>query len=120
MMAVDELDGLKDRGDRDQKISARKALAAIESWFPGSQESCRLRGRTINLVDPGSEQSTLDLHILHDPLRHLRLSTADAEIVARAVALKPYAAQVTVITNDTNMLTRARGAKLAAKRPIGA
>jgi rRNA-processing protein FCF1 len=113
MIVIDELDNLKDRGTPDAKKLARLALVTLESWFPDPLEEHYLLAEEARWPD----HSRVAMRIQLDSLRHTRLEVADAEIVVRALALRPFCTKVTVVTNDTNMLTRARGAALGARRP---
>ena len=115
MMVIDELDNIKDRGSADQKTLARKALARIEEWFPDPKEARSLLSQQ-SIDSP--KTSRVEMRLQFDDLRHSRLENADAEIVSRAASLLPFASGVSVVTNDTNMLMRARGAGLAATRPV--
>ena len=116
MQVIDEVDNLKDRGpNKDAQTKARIALRTIEEWFTQPHNPHLVRPKHVENGD--GTRPEVWARIWYDDLRHARLPVPDAEIVRRSLDLEPYGRNVTVITNDTSMLLRARGAGLQAKRP---
>lgn len=109
MVVLDELDRQKDRGQGAVATNARHTLRVLDRLLPHGE--IRQRG----LVD-GQMQGAITLDLWPDPPRHIRQARVDDEIIARAVAFRALAgAQVTILTGDLAMSTRAR---LAGLRPI--
>lgn len=111
MKVVDELDNLKDRGSKEVQAKARAALRWIEGSIKRPARSVVLRAPAFLHDEPG-----LWLKVVVDDLDHRPLPVADAEIVGRALAMSAFAHSVSVVTNDTGMMLRARAAGLNATR----
>lgn len=116
LVVVDELDRQK-QGRSDRRVVRDKP------------ETVRTRARTTIrtleelFADPGAvatvspEPSPVRAELLVDPLGHVRLPSADAEIVDTARAAQDlYGSPVTVVARDTGMVFRARAAGLQAVR----
>lgn len=116
LVVVDELDRQKQGTSGKQVVRggtelvrarARTTIRTLEEMFgqPG----------WISVVRPGSPPVAAELLI--DPPGHVRLPSADAEIVDIARAARDlFGAPVTVVTRDTGMVFRARNAGLDAVR----
>jgi len=109
MKVIDELDTLKDRGDKIRG-KARLALKMIEDTFRGGLSTRLMLERS---VSSGSQMnSAIMMKIVEDDLEHVPLAMADSEIVDRALSVSSLAKQTWVITNDTGMRFRAVSAGL--------
>lgn len=105
ILVVDELDDSKRRDKTAAR--ARHTLKLLEDLFPDP--------RAIALLRP--EAPPVRVEIVHDPPGHRRLPHPDSELVDRACALRDlHNAPVTVVTDDTAMLFRARAAGLEGRR----
>lgn len=105
ILVVDELDDSKRRDKTAAR--ARHTLKLLEDLFPNPHAIALLR----------PEAPPVRAEILLDPAGHRRLPDPDSELVDRARALRDlHDAPVTVITDDTAMLFRARAAGLEARR----
>ncbi|HEX3785051.1 MAG TPA: PIN domain-containing protein [Pseudonocardiaceae bacterium] len=112
---IDELDGLKQSKDRAIRWRAGYTLAVIDRVFKFRSRGPAVlspHGPSAAAPDfPGSGGVTVE--ILFDPPRHVRLPITDDEIIDRTVAAQPLAArEVTLVTYDTGMSTRARATGL--------
>lgn len=115
---VKELDKLKlstgemvIKGKRHSRRSlARAALKQLDEWFIGN------RTFTWNMRDESSltTQGELSAGLLIDELSHVPLEQVDAEIIDQALRLRPYAASVSVATDDASLRFRARKEGLEA------
>ena len=112
-IVLDELDDLKTRLWRDRGKDSRpwriaqvlKTLEEAAAMQPLSLPECRHLGH-----------GHVTVETLPDPLMHRRLDVNDAEIVRRATDLQGLTGrEVTLVSNDTGMLVRAR---LAGLRPV--
>ncbi|MBF9134995.1 hypothetical protein I0C86_39645 [Plantactinospora sp. S1510] len=64
------------------------------------------------------EGRTATIELLFDPIGHPRLPETDDEIIDRLVAAQPLAGrEITLVTYDTGMATRARKAGLRVVKP---
>jgi hypothetical protein len=116
LVVVDELDrqkqGRSDRrvvrdGDETVRTRARTTIRTLEDLFadPGAVATVR------------PEPEPVRAELLVDPAGHVRLPSADAEIVDTARAAQDlYGSPVTVVARDTGMVFRARAAGLRAVR----
>jgi hypothetical protein len=110
VIILDELDGLKRKGDPRQTWRAGYTLAVIDDIFA---ERHRIPGK---LRDPASDRTRggVLMEILYDPPGHFRLPINDDEIISRTVAAQALAGKpVTFLTFDTSQAMRARSAGLA-------
>jgi predicted ribonuclease YlaK len=118
LLVVDELDRAK--RDNDKPVSrgkpetvrtrARTTLRTLEGTFEDP-------AAMVMLQPAGENGPAVYAELLMDPPGHRRLPDADAELIDRAAAVRDlYGRDVTVITNDTAMLLRARAASLLARR----
>jgi rRNA-processing protein FCF1 len=108
LVVIDELDRLKrssgtsDGGDK-VRSRARQALRLIEGGVA-----------TGDVIYP---QDASTVEVVMDPDRHVRLPSADDEIIDRAITIQKVAGRVVhLVTSDTGMLFRARAAGLSAHR----
>jgi hypothetical protein len=116
LVVVDELDRRKqDRSDRlvvrgrpeRVRTRARTTIRTLEALF----------GDPDAIVTVSPEPKPVRAELLVDPLGHLRLHSADAEIVDTARAAQDlYGSPVTVVARDTGMVFRARAAGVSAVR----
>jgi predicted ribonuclease YlaK len=118
MVVIDELDGIKNKGEELKRWRAAYAIGVLERIFSPDQ---RMRG----LLREGEYgiRGAVDMEILYDPPGHIRLPVNDDEIVDRALAAKPLAGKaVTLVTFDTGQAFRARHADLPVmklSKPLG-
>ncbi len=116
LVVVDELDRHKQGqsgrlvvrgGDETVRTRARTTIRTLEDLF----------GDPNGIATVSPEPSPVRAELLVDPPGHVRLPSADAEIVdtARAVQNR-FGSPVTVVARDTGMVFRARAAGLAAVR----
>lgn len=114
LVVIDELDNLKTRAsDQKQKTRARHTLKKLEELFQHNVD-----GR-MPLHKAGDKVSfeEVTIEVLSEPLRHQRLALADAEIVDRGLSVQTLTGrQVTLVSNDTGMLLRARQVGLPSTR----
>lgn len=109
LVILDELDSKK-YTSRARQLSdrARSVLKALEPLIVQG-----ISADGITELEPG-----LNLEVLDEDDRHERMSNIDAEILDQAAFLHQITeSPVTIITNDTNMMTRALLRGLAAERP---
>lgn len=116
LVVVDELDrqkqGRSDRrvvrnGKETVRTRARTTIRTLEELFADPA--------AVATVSP--EPSPVRAELLVDPPGHVRLPSADAEIVDTARATQDlYGSPVTVVARDTGMVFRARAAGLLAVR----
>lgn len=119
MAVVDELDGHKRNttkpaeGESPLRTRARLALKFLEGriqspgdWVPLNPLS------TDHETAPGAVLIT----IAPEEIGHVPIAHADSEIVDRALALKPWAKALLVLSNDTGMRLRARAAGIEGRR----
>ena len=110
---VDELDRAKDTASRAiahgtelVRDRARRTLRTLEELIDGPDQVVKLSG------------SSSVVEIVLDPPRHTRLARADDEIVDRAAAISAIAGRdVHLVSYDTGMQMRARGAGLFPHKP---
>jgi hypothetical protein len=118
MVVIDELDGIKNKGEDFKRWRAAHTLGVLERIFSPGQ-------RMPGLLRNGEQgvRGTIDAEILYDPPGHVRLPINDDEIVDRAVAAGPLAGKpVTLVTFDTGQTFRAREADLPVvklTKPLG-
>jgi rRNA-processing protein FCF1 len=117
MVIIDELDGLKRQSKQPARWRAGYTVAVLDRVFRDVGRGIRvgqLRGDNTTISQghvTGLGEVTMEL--LLDPPGHVRLPINDDEIVDRAVAVQTLAGQnVTLLTYDTGMATRARNAGL--------
>lgn len=118
MVVIDELDGIKNKGEGIKRWRAAYTLGVVERIFsPGEPKRGFLRNGEYGV------RGAVDLEILYDPPGHVRLPVNDDEIIDRTLAAKPLAGKpVTLITFDTGQAFRAREADLPVVRltkPLG-
>ncbi|MGO4230961.1 PIN domain-containing protein [Arthrobacter sp. YAF34] len=121
LAVIDELDKHKQSNQREPKSSnrpdlrdrARHALKWIESNLDDPDRVTALGA----VKGDGPPHSPLRLALIRQGVRHVPLSDTDSEIIDRALSLEGFASRVHLVTSDTGMIFRARGAGLAASRP---
>jgi predicted ribonuclease YlaK len=112
IIVVDELDNTKNRGDSHAKWRAAYNLAVFDRLFPGQRFTAAISNPT--------PKASVQLEILFDPPRHVRLPINDDELIDRVLAAQPLTGQnITLITCDTNQSMRARHAGLAVIKVPG-
>lgn len=99
LVIVDELDRHKHSGKQEVRARARVTLKAIDKLLPDPQEPV-----SVKLANG----SAFRFEMLLDPLGHLRLPSADDEIVDRVAALTP------LLDNPPLLVTYDTGAALRA------
>ncbi|UFS58710.1 PIN domain-containing protein [Subtercola endophyticus] len=121
IIVVEELDRLKNsnnamyvNGDKLQaRALARTALKMLDREFTGQSTFT-----TLETIGSGVESVNLYATLLIDESDHIRLHSADLEIIDRALELQAYAKNVALATYDQAMLFRARKSGLTAFSPI--
>ena len=118
IIVLDELDGLKRRGEAFVRWRAGYTLAVMEKAFADKRVPGLLREPTRDGTRGG-----VILDLLFDPPGHVRLPINDDEIIDRAVAAQGLAGTpVTLLTFDTGQAARGRRAGLRVNKftvPIG-
>jgi PIN domain len=112
---VDELDGLKQHGDKQVRWRARHTLQVLDQVLPDPNGVGELRPAHFSpvFVGHGIPRGEVTVEIVTDPVGHARLPITDDEIIDRTLAFQVLAGQrVTMITYDTGQSTRARVAGL--------
>jgi PIN domain len=118
MVVIDELDGIKNKGQDLKRWRAAYTVGVLERIFSPGQ-------RTPGLLREGhyGVRGAIDMEILYDPPGHIRLPINDDEIIDRALAARPLAGKsVTLVTFDTGQTFRAREADLMVvklTKPLG-
>ncbi|MDQ7905502.1 PIN domain-containing protein [Phytohabitans sp. ZYX-F-186] len=111
---IDELDRLKESKDRHARWRAGHTLGVVDELFADPSAQPLL----YQVKKEPWRNATVTMELLADPVGHVRLPESDDEIIDRLVGVKPLAArQVTVLTYDTGMCTRARRAGLGVVKP---
>lgn len=115
MVVIDELDGLKQHSKQKVRWRAGYTVAVLDRVFMRGTVG-RLHGDdNAPTADGLVGQGEVTMELLLDPPGHVRLPINDDEIVDRAVAVQTLAGrEVTLVTYDTGMSTRARSAGLRA------
>jgi PIN domain len=118
MVVIDELDGIKNKGEGIKRWRAAYTLGVVERIFsPREPKRGFLRNGEYGV------RGAVDLEIIYDPPGHVRLPVNDDEIIDRTLAAKPLAGKpVTLITFDTGQAFRAREADLPVvklTKPLG-
>ena len=124
IVVIDELDGLKQHGDRKVRWRAGYTLAVLDRVLPRPTAVARLRDGDFSALSSGGiPRGEVSVEVLFDPPGHVRLPINDDKIIDRALAVEPLAARyVTLVTYDTGQCMRARAAGLHAKKlskPLG-
>src|SRR5262249_19310639 len=123
---VDERDRLKDTGRNNQvRWRAGYTVAVLDRVFQRTTGPVMLRSEDSSELDSRGAPKAIEVTIemLFDPPGHVRLPITDDEIIARVLAIAPWAARrVTLLTYDTGQSARARAASLPVvklTKPIG-
>lgn len=118
IVVVDELDRLKDTKDPHVKWRAGYTLGVLDRVCGQVNGPARLRAEDFTALDHGGiPRGEVTIEIVSDPPGHTRLPINDDEIVARAKSFEPLAGRpITLLTFDTNQMTRARKAGLTARK----
>lgn len=107
MQVIDELDGAKRFAD-DRRGRATVALAVINRVVRGDGVLHTGAPSAIAPATTGSLPGQVTLEVLSEPLDHVRLANADAEIVDQTLTVKALAGrQVSLATFDSTMAFRA-------------
>lgn len=120
MAALVELDGKKLSKDTSAhgnlvRTQVRAALRRIEELFPANQD--RTTFEHTHLTGGGATIATfVYTALLTDPLAHVPLESADAEMIRRGLDLVPYAGRGMLVSYDLNQTFRARAAGLESTR----
>lgn len=108
LVVIDELDRLKranGTGDSGDKVRNR------------ARQALRLIDGVVTAGDAIHPQGASTVEVVMDPDRHVRVASADDEIIDRAITIQKVAGRVVhLVTSDTGMLFRARAAGLSAHR----
>jgi hypothetical protein len=108
MVVIDELDGIKNKGENFKWWRAAYTLGVLERIFSPEQPMPEL----LQNGERGT-RGAIDMEILYDPPGHVRLPINDDEIVDRTLAAGPLAGKpVTLVTFDTGQAFRAQHADL--------
>jgi PIN domain len=122
MVVIDELDGIKNKGEDFKRWRAGYTLGVLTRIF-APQQARRGYLRDGLKEDGRAVRGAVDMEILYDSPGHVRLPINDDEIVDRALAAGPLVGRaVTLITFDTGQEFRAREAGLDVvklTKPIG-
>jgi len=115
MVVIDELDGLK-QGKVNSHVRWRAGytLAVLDKLFQKGVTVANLQIADQEVQrTTGVRRGEVNVEILFDPPRHIRLPINDDEIVETAATAQPLTGrQVTLITYDTGQASRARRAQL--------
>jgi rRNA-processing protein FCF1 len=119
IVVIDELDGIKNKGDGIKRWRAAYTLGVVERIFsPKEPRRGYLRDGEYGV------RGAVDMEILFDSPGHIRLPVNDDEIIDRTLAATPLAEKpVTLITFDTGQTLRAREAGVPViklTKPLGA
>jgi PIN domain len=118
MVAIDELDGIKNKGEELKRWRASYTLGVLERIFSPKQYR-----RGVLRDGEFGVRGAVDMEILYDPPGHVRLPVNDDEIIDRALAAGPLAGKpITLVTFDTGQTFRAREADLPVlklTKPLG-
>lgn len=111
VVVVEELDGLKQRGDKHCRWRAAYTLGYLDKVLTNPTAPARLR------ADELTAHQEISVELLLDPARHIRLPVNDDEIIDRTLAAQSLAGRpVTLVTCDTSQSFKARAAGLRARR----
>ena len=118
MVVIDELDGIKNKGEELKRWRAAYTIGVLERIFsPGQRMPGLLREGEYGV------RGAVDMEILYDPPGHIRLPVNDDEIIDRTLAARPLAGKpVTLVTFDTGQAFRARHEELPVmklSKPLG-
>jgi len=112
IVVVEELDRLKDSGQKPTRWRARHTLAVLDRLLPAQVKWGVLTPAKVEAV-----QEVVTIEVVLDPPGHLRLPIADDEIVDRALAIQSLVRQsVILVTYDTAQSTRGRMAGLTVRK----
>jgi hypothetical protein len=118
MIVIDELDGIKNKGQEIKRWRAGYTLGVLERIFSPKQP---MRG-FLRSGEYGV-RGAVDMEILYDPPGRIRLPVNDDEIIDRTLAAGSLAGKpVTLVTFDTGQTFRAREADLTVvklSKPLG-
>jgi PIN domain len=116
ILVVDELDGLKQSGNKDVRWRAGYTLAVLDNRL--KDPTCPGIVRAADPIGSGGSdgfREAVSIEILFDPPGHTRLPVHDDEIIDRALAAQVMAGRdLTLVTFDTGQSMRARAAGLTA------
>jgi predicted ribonuclease YlaK len=112
IIVVDELDRLKESKDRHIRWRADHTLGVLDELFASPAGQPRLRiGDFSALQTGGISRGEITMELVFDPPGHVRMPINDDEIIDRALAVEPLAAQkVTLFTYDTGQSMQGRAA----------
>ena len=103
LVILDELEGLKRKGENQQRWRAAYTLSVIDDLFKASNNGI------LHTADLGRNRGPVILDILWEAPGHVREAVNDNEIIARGLAAQSLAAvPVTLLTFDTPQSLRAR------------
>jgi hypothetical protein len=116
ILVVDELDGLKQSGNKDVRWRAGYTLAVLDNRLKDPTRTGTLRaGDQVPRSGSDGFREAVSVEILFDPPGHNRLPIHDDEIIDRALAAQALVGRdLVLITYDTGQSMRARGAGLKA------
>jgi rRNA-processing protein FCF1 len=114
MVVVEELDRAK-LGRDEFRGRAQVSLARLDNLFQSPTAVVDLEPKVVQAVDVpiSGPFGGATIELLFDPPGHMRMASADSEIIERALMVQGLAARsVTLVTHDTNMSMKARVAGL--------
>lgn len=129
LVVIDELDGLKRRGQGKVVEESRTAGARSGAPLEDVRSRARTTLRTLDLLfdEPaatpeitlaGHETSRVSVAMHIEERDHVRFPDADSEIIDQALEVGALAARpVKIVTSDTGMALRARAAGLETVQP---
>jgi hypothetical protein len=118
ILVVEELDGLKQRGDNHGRWRASYTLAVLDRVLAHVPASGLLRAADLSALEhQGIPRGEVSMELLLDPPQHIRLPNNDDEIIDRTLAAQSLAGSpVTLLTYDTSQSFKARAAGLPVRR----
>jgi len=115
---IEELDGLKQRGDTQARWRAGYTLRILNDVLTNPKEPARLRAADSSALQTGGiPRGEISVELLFDSPGHVRLPVNDDEIIDRLLAAQAIAGRpLTLITYDTSQSFKARAAGLRVIR----
>lgn len=114
MAIVDELDRLKESGNKHVRWRATYTLAVLDRVLQSPSTPAILSDEDFSALNEGGiPRGRVTIEVMFDPPGHARLPITDDEIVSRAFAAQNRRGRdATLVTYDTGQATRARHAGL--------
>jgi hypothetical protein len=106
---------------QSRRVATERSTPLASSIVLHPPQAGVLHGEDLSAIDNGGiPRGPVTIQVLFDPPGHGRLPINDGEIVDRAVACKPFAGELTMLTYDTGQAMRARLAGLQVRKPTEA